>query len=91
MIRILSLDGGGIRGIIPAMLLAELEQRSGRPISGLFDLIAGTSTGGLIALALTCPGADGTPRYAARELVGIYEREGPVIFARSLWRRIVTL
>src|SRR5438093_1238886 len=44
-----------------------------------------------IALALTCPGADGSPRYAARELVGIYEREGPVIFARSLWRRIVTL
>jgi len=91
VIRILSLDGGGIRGIIPAMLLAELERRSGRPTVELFDLIAGTSTGGLIALALTCPAADRRPRYAARELVGIYEREGPVIFARSLWRRIVTL
>jgi len=91
VIRILSLDGGGIRGIIPAMLLAELERRSGRATCDLFDLIAGTSTGGLIALALTCPGSDGRPRYAARELVGIYEREGPVIFARSLWRRIVTL
>jgi len=40
-IRILSIDGGGIRGIIPAMVLAELERRTGRPICKLFDLIAG--------------------------------------------------
>ena len=40
-IRILSIDGGGIRGIIPAMVLAELERKTGRPICKLFDLIAG--------------------------------------------------
>ncbi len=91
MLKILSIDGGGIRGIVPAVLLAELERRTGQPIARLFHLIAGTSTGGLITFALTCPGPDGAPRYSATQLVGIYEREGPVIFARSLWRRIVTL
>src|SRR2546422_5276580 len=60
-IRILSIDGGGIRGIIPAMVLAELERRTGRPICKLFDLIAGTSTGGVLALALTKPDAAGKP------------------------------
>lgn len=44
-IKVISIDGGGIRGIIPAMVLAEIESRTGRPIAELFDLIAGTSTG----------------------------------------------
>ena len=51
--RILSIDGGGIRGLIPAIVLAELETRVGKPTSSMFDLIVGTSTGGIIALGLT--------------------------------------
>ncbi len=59
-IYILSMDGGGIRGVIPVMVLQELERilaDSGtpRPVSSCFDLVAGTSTGGLIALALAAP------------------------------------
>lgn len=50
--RILSIDGGGIRGIIPATLLASLEERVGQPLWKYFDLICGTSTGGIIALAI---------------------------------------
>jgi uncharacterized protein len=52
--RILAIDGGGIRGLFPAAVLAELEQRflGGGSISSRFDLIAGTSTGGIIALGL---------------------------------------
>ena len=52
--RILSIDGGGICGILPAAVLAELEQRflNGASIANYFDMIAGTSTGGIIALAL---------------------------------------
>jgi predicted acylesterase/phospholipase RssA len=52
--RILSIDGGGICGILPAAFLAQVERRflDGRPITGYFDMIAGTSTGGIIALAL---------------------------------------
>jgi len=88
--RVLSIDGGGIRGIIPAMALAEIEERTGKPTAELFDLIAGTSTGAIIALALTVPGEDGKPRWSARELVELYEREGPEIFRRSLLRKLIT-
>ncbi|HEY3086686.1 MAG TPA: patatin-like phospholipase family protein [Jatrophihabitantaceae bacterium] len=52
LVRVLSIDGGGMRGIIPAMILAEIERRTKRPIAKLFDLITGTSTGGIIALGL---------------------------------------
>ena len=61
-IKVLSIDGGGIRGIIPAMILVELEKRLKKEIDQTFDLIAGTSTGGIIALALVlwsfCYGAN---------------------------------
>jgi hypothetical protein len=55
MKRILSIDGGGIRGIIPIILLMEIERRTGKRIHEIFDLIVGTSTGGIIALMLTKP------------------------------------
>jgi patatin-like phospholipase/acyl hydrolase len=57
--RVLAIDGGGIRGLIPALVLAELERRAGRRVFELFDLIAGTSTGGTsparCALPTRCP------------------------------------
>jgi len=86
--RILSIDGGGIRGLIPALVLAELERRTGRAVSKCFDLIAGTSTGGILALGLAMPGQDGRPRYSAEDLAGLYLKEGARIFDESLWRRI---
>jgi patatin-like phospholipase/acyl hydrolase len=82
-VRVLSIDGGGIRGLIPALVLAEVERRSGRRTFELFDLIAGTSTGGILACALCAP--DPLP---AEQLVAIYEEEGPAIFDRSLGQRI---
>jgi len=85
-IRILSIDGGGIRGIIPAMVLAELERKTGRPICKLFDLIAGTSTGGVLALALTKPDAAGSPEFSAARLIELYELEGERIFSPA-WHR----
>jgi patatin-like phospholipase/acyl hydrolase len=85
--KILSLDGGGIRGVIPAMVLAELETRLGRPIADAFDLIVGTSTGGIIALGLTKPGADGKPAFPASSLVDLYAKHGDRIFSRSIWHR----
>jgi uncharacterized protein len=81
--RVLSIDGGGIRGLIPALVLTAIEERSGKRIYELFDLIAGTSTGGILACALCAP--DPLP---AEELVGLYEDEGPKIFDRSVWQRI---
>lgn len=89
-VKILSIDGGGIRGVIPAVVLAEIESRVKRPIAKLFDLIAGTSTGGILALGLTIPKSPGAPLYAAKQLVDMYEREGRSIFSRSLWHRLAS-
>lgn len=91
MIKVLSLDGGGIRGIIPAMVLAEIENRTRKPISLLFDLIAGTSTGGLLALGLAKPDAEGKPQFSAADMVRLYENNGREIFSRSCWYRITSL
>jgi predicted acylesterase/phospholipase RssA len=92
LFNILSIDGGGIRGIIPAMILAEIERRTGRRIAELFDLIAGTSTGGILALGLTVPEEpeEERPRYQASQLVAFYEDDGKEIF-HSFWRDVVSL
>jgi len=71
--RILSLDGGGIRGVFPAAFLARLEEAVGAPIGSYFDLIAGTSTGGIIAIGLGL----GLP---ASEILKLYVDRGPEIF-----------
>lgn len=89
--KILCIDGGGIRGLIPALVLAEIEQRTGRRIAQMVDLVAGTSTGGILACALTRPGSGGLPMYSAAELAGIYVDEGPKIFRRSLVKRIFSI
>jgi predicted acylesterase/phospholipase RssA len=86
--RILSIDGGGIRGIVPAVVLAEIEHRTQRPISQTFDLIAGTSTGGILSLGLCVPDDSGKPKYAAEKLVELYETRGSQIFHRDAWYRV---
>ena len=83
MKKILSIDGGGVRGIIPAVVLADIEQRTGKPISELFDMIAGTSVGGILALGLAVPKKrESTPKYSAKELGEILKRDLPTIFKR---------
>jgi uncharacterized protein len=91
-LSVLAVDGGGIRGIIPARVLQAIEERSGRPVSELFDLVAGTSTGGLVVLGLTKPAGKGatTPRYKAADLVALYRDHGAEIFHASLARRVAT-
>jgi predicted acylesterase/phospholipase RssA len=84
-VKVLALDGGGIRGLIAARVLAEIERRCGHPASELFDLVAGTSTGAIIACALTRP-----EPLAAERIARIYREEGPQIFHRSLLKRITS-
>jgi predicted acylesterase/phospholipase RssA len=88
---LLALDGGGIRGVIPARALQEIEQRMGRPISELFDMVAGTSTGGILALGLTAPAPGGGPRFAASDLLALYMEHGREIFPDSLLLKVRTL
>lgn len=84
-VRILSIDGGGIKGIIPAGLLAEIERRTGKATSSLFDLVAGTSTGGILALALVKPSLETDSLvHSAASMVGFYQRLGPAIFSKPL-------
>jgi predicted acylesterase/phospholipase RssA len=84
---VLTIDGGGIRGIIPARVLQALEEGTRRPVSELFDMIAGTSTGGIIALGLAKP-RNGTrePANRAVDLVQLYLDHGPELFPHSASR-----
>ncbi len=84
--KVLAIDGGGIRGLIPALVLAEIERRTERRIGELVDLIAGTSTGAIIACALAKPRA-----MPASRIAELYVEEGPRIFDRSLLKRITSV
>src|SRR5216117_477496 len=76
MRRILSIDGGGIKGVFPGSFLTTLEESLGQPIAKFFDLIVGTSTGGIIALGLGLG-------LSAKEILSFYEEHGPSIFRGS--------
>ncbi len=85
--RILSIDGGGVRGVIAAVALAALERRTGRPVRDQFDFVAGTSTGALIAAGV----ATGVP---ADQIVALYLERAPELFRQvpviSTLARVVT-
>ena len=89
--RILSIDGGGIRGVLPAMILVKLEEilrsktgNNDARLADYFDLVAGTSTGGIIACGMLLPDGNRPPRpqYTASEVADIYLKEGGKIFGR---------
>jgi uncharacterized protein len=90
--KVLAVDGGGIRGLIAARVVARLEEliteQAGeeRRIADCFHLVAGTSTGGLIALGLTAPDPrnPSRPRLRGSDLVSLYQEEGPRIFGDTL-------
>jgi patatin-like phospholipase/acyl hydrolase len=88
MKKILSIDGGGIRGVIPAIILAEIESRTHKSIASTFDLLAGTSTGGILSLGLGKKDGQGRPQYSAKDLLRLYSERGREIFSRSFWRGV---
>lgn len=88
--RILSIDGGGMRGIVSAVLLQSLEEKlcehSGNPkarIGDYFDLIAGTSTGSILTVLYLFPNERGESKYSAREITQMYIDYGNYIFHRQ--------
>jgi len=91
--RILTIDGGGIRGIIPGQVLSHVESLLGKRIGEYFDMIAGTSTGGILTCAFLLPGKGNpaVPKYSAEEVVNLYVQFGDKIFSYMFWHRIRSL
>ncbi|MEL6412994.1 MAG: patatin-like phospholipase family protein, partial [Bacteroidota bacterium] len=83
---VLSIDGGGVRGIVAARILQEIETRTGKRIHELFDLIIGNSTGGILALGLAMPDPDKQEqsKYTAHDLVKFYQDNCAKIFPQGL-------
>lgn len=93
--KILSIDGGGIRGIIPGQILVALESkirtRTGNKnakIGDYFDLFAGTSTGAILSAAYTCPGTRKSLKFSAQDAVDFYLDDGDEIFDVGFWKTI---
>ncbi|XP_047061205.1 patatin-like protein 2 [Lolium rigidum] len=86
-VTVLSIDGGGVRGIIPGTILAFLEKKLQEideddtvRLADYFDVIAGTSTGGLVTAMITAPNAQGRPLFAAKDINSFYLQHSPSIF-----------
>lgn len=90
MISILSIDGGGMKGIISAKVLMRLEEhlktqskRRTAQLVDYFDLIAGTSTGSILSALLLCPDGKGGVRYTATDALNLYLTEGNKMFEKK--------
>ncbi len=81
-VKILAIDGGGIRGIVSAMILDELQRRLNRELHTVFDLIAGTSTGGIMTLGIGSRCNNGVA-YTPKDLINLYIENCPIIFEKS--------
>lgn len=97
-VRILSIDGGGIRGILPGALLTYVEKRIKEKtkdpkatIGQYFDFIAGTSTGGILACCYLIPNENGFYKFSAEEALNLYMDRGDEIFDVTLRQRLKSL
>src|SRR2546422_11626394 len=80
-IKVLSIDGGGIRGIIVAAILEALRAQIGRELHEVFDLISGTAAGGIIGLGIDTAAKSGRP-YCPAELIDLYPSQGASILTK---------
>lgn len=93
MVKILSVDGGGIRGIVASTILEAIENRMAddTPMHERVDIITGTSTGGLIACGLTVPDESGNPKFGIADLIETYQTLGKDVFNSTFWHKLKTL
>jgi patatin-like phospholipase/acyl hydrolase len=95
-LNILAIDGGGIKGILPGVILAYIEKQiqaktnSNTKLAEYFDLVAGTSTGGILACTYLVPDPvnPALPRYSADDALNLYLNHGHEIFNVSFWYKI---
>lgn len=98
LLRVLSIDGGGVRGLLPATILLllekKLQQKTSNPnarIADYFDLLAGTSTGGILTCMYLLPGADGRPKYTAEDVLNFYKTKMTTVFSRTLYDKVTSV
>lgn len=91
MRKILSIDGGGIKGALPALVLEHIEFQTGKKIAECFDLICGTSTGGILALATSATDLCGNLKFTATDIFKMYADHGKEIFSKSTLRDLITI
>lgn len=82
---ILSIDGGGVRGVLPALWLSEIEHKTHRPISSIFNFFAGTSTGAILTAGLSIPSSlnSSIPKHKASDLLDLYTSKAEKIFTKQ--------
>ncbi len=90
-IRMLSLDSGGILGLISLEVLKYLEEKSGKPIAELFDVIGGISTGAIIGTQLVLADDQGRPKHKASDVIELYDDQVARVFKAPLYHQILTL
>lgn len=95
---IVTVDGGGIRGIVPATILMFLEeiirkrlQNESFKISKFIDFLGGTSTGSIVTSLMSITDENGEPKYSMSEIMEMYMALGPKVFKKSFWHKIKTL
>lgn len=92
LIKILSIDGGGIRGIIPIKILSHIESKLQSPsITNQFDIMSGTSAGGIIVLLLNLPDENKSPKYSAEDVHRLFKTMGKSIFYSSFFYKLYAL
>lgn len=96
-VNVLAIDGGGIRGVIPAEILIHVEKklqsltRSSIRLGDHFDLIVGTSTGAILTGIYTIPNEHNNAKYSSEDALGLYMKHGSDIFKKNVWRQIYTI
>lgn len=90
-VRVLSLDGGGIKSIITLKILDYVETKTGKRTTELFDLISGTSSGGLVSLYFSIPDENNPSKskYSAAEIIKLVEEDSQTIFKPRPLTRVV--
>ncbi len=91
VVRILTIDGGALHGLASLEILKGLELETGKPISELFDFVAGTSTGAIITTAILLPDDKGKPKYSVDDVIGLYENLSRQIIDVPFYHTVLTL
>ena len=90
-VRVLVVDGGGIYGITPLMIMNYWEQKTGKPMKELFDFFIGTGSGAVIVSAINIPGENEKPKYSSADMIKVYQNFCKKIFEIPFINRILTL